>query len=116
MSDPIRSGEPPMLRSLLLRAYERLALNALASGDYPRAERMLRRMERQEGETRRVLHNLALARLGQGDAGGAVRLLDRLVDLYGEAPAVLRAPRRSRLLYTSPSPRDVAQFRMPSSD
>ncbi|WP_170300817.1 tetratricopeptide repeat protein [Rhodoplanes serenus] len=80
-----------MLRSLLLRAYERLTLNALASGDYPRAERMLRRMERQEGETRRVLHNLALARLGQGDAGGAVRLLDRLVDLYGEAPAVLRA-------------------------
>ncbi|RAI40737.1 tetratricopeptide repeat protein [Rhodoplanes roseus] len=80
-----------MLKSLLLRACERIALNAMATARYDRAERWLRRMQGIEGETRRVLHNLALARLAQGDAAGAEVLLERLVDRDGESPAVLRA-------------------------
>lgn len=80
-----------MLRSLLLRAYERIALNAMAVGNYAKAERMLRRMERLEGSSQRVLHNLALTRLAQGGYADAEAMLLRLADLYGRGPAVLRA-------------------------
>ncbi|MDC7789673.1 tetratricopeptide repeat protein [Rhodoplanes sp. TEM] len=80
-----------MLRSLLLRLHERLALNAMAAGDYAKAERAFRRMQAIEGDTRRVLHNLALARLAQGDPAGAEAVLERLVDAWGAAPATLRA-------------------------
>ena len=80
-----------MLRQLLLRLYERLALNAMATGDYGRAERMLRKMEGYEGRTRRVLHNLAVVRMGLGDYADAEKLLFAEIDAYGAAPALLRA-------------------------
>lgn len=98
-----------MLKSLLLRAYERLALNGLASGDYGKAERWLRRIQAIEGDSRRVLHNLALARLAQADFAGAEALLARLADRHGETPEVLRA--RAEAAYLS-GDRDNARARL----
>lgn len=98
-----------MLKSLLLRACERLALNGLAVGDYAKAERWLRRIQAIEGDSRRVLHNLALARLAQGDFAGAEALLSRLADRHGETPEVLRA--RAEAAYLS-GDRDNARARL----
>lgn len=80
-----------MLEKLRLWVYDRLSLNALARGDYARADTMLERIRAIEGDTRRVLHNLALVRLGQGDHAGAEALMVRQIEVYGTAPALRRA-------------------------
>ncbi|EJW13447.1 hypothetical protein A33M_3867 [Rhodovulum sp. PH10] len=80
-----------MLSRLLLRLHERLAFNAMARADYPRAERWFRRMLAHEGRSQRVLHNLALVRLARGDHAEAETLLCEEAERFGEQPAVLRA-------------------------
>ena len=66
-------------------------MNAFAAGDYAKAERFVRAIERIEGESERVLRNLALARLAQGDYAEAMRYLAKEIDRYGATPHRLRA-------------------------
>jgi Flp pilus assembly protein TadD len=70
---------------------ERVLLNALANGDYARAEKALSRLERLEGRSRRVMHNLAVVRMGQGDFAAAETLFEQQIDDFGENSALLRA-------------------------
>jgi Flp pilus assembly protein TadD len=70
---------------------ERVLLNALAGGDYAKAERALARLERLEGRSRRVVHNLGVVRMGQGDYAAAEALFEQQVEDYGDNAALLRA-------------------------
>lgn len=80
-----------MLKRVAIYLNERLLLNALANGDYARADKALARIARWEGRSRRVLHNLALVRLGQWNFAAAEALLEQQIEEYGEAPELLRA-------------------------
>jgi tetratricopeptide (TPR) repeat protein len=62
---------------------ERLGMNAYALGDYGRAEKWLRRLEKREPDSMRVLRNLAVVLLARGDFAGAERYLLREEALYG---------------------------------
>jgi Flp pilus assembly protein TadD len=66
-------------------------LNALAHGDYERAEQALARLERQEGRSRRVMHNLAVVRMGQGRFTEAEALFEQQVEDFGDNAELLRA-------------------------
>ena len=79
------------MRGLLLWGYQRLMLNAMASGQYARAETWIDKIEGIEGRSRRVLHNRALVRMALSDYLGAEALLEEQVAAFGELPALLRA-------------------------
>ncbi len=64
---------------------ERFGLNAYAQGDYERAEKWFRRLERTEPESPRVLRNLGVILLARGDSEGAASYLRREEALYGES-------------------------------
>lgn len=63
--------------------YERFGLNAYVQGDYAKAERWFRKLERLEPDSIRVLRNLGVVLLAKGDAEGAERYLLREERLYG---------------------------------
>ena len=62
---------------------ERLGMNAYALGDYERAEKWFRKLEKREPDSMRVLRNLGVIRLVRGDFAGAGRYLKREEALYG---------------------------------
>lgn len=64
---------------------ERLGMNAYALGDYERAEKWFRKLERKEPDSLRTLRNLGVILLARGDFSGAERYLKREERLYGES-------------------------------
>lgn len=80
-----------MFARVMIWFNERLMLNALAHGDYGKAELAIARLQRYEGRTRRVMHNLAVLRMGQGRYAEAESLFEQQIEDYGENPELLRA-------------------------
>jgi tetratricopeptide (TPR) repeat protein len=66
-----------------LNIYERLGFNAYVSGDYGKAEKWFRKMERAEPNSINVLRNLGVILMAKGDGEGAERYLLKEEKLYG---------------------------------
>ena len=80
-----------MYKRVLIFFAERTMLNALAHGDYAKAEMAIERLQRYEGRTRRIMHNLAVVRMGQGRFAEAEQMFEQQIEDYGDNPELLRA-------------------------
>jgi len=63
--------------------WERMGLNCYVSGNYAAAEHWLRKLEKREGQTLRVLRGFSLVALARGDAEEAGRCLRLQEKLFG---------------------------------
>lgn len=76
---------------IIYRFYERIALNAYVSGDYPKAVLLFTRMERKWPGRAGLKHNLALSKLALRDYPGAEAGFLAELETYGPSFSRLRA-------------------------
>lgn len=73
------------MRNFLDTFRERAGVNSFIAGNFDKAERYFRELEKSEPDSIRVLRNIGMVLLAKGDAEGAERYLLREEKLYGKS-------------------------------